>query len=107
MSDPIEILKHLCITLKKTALNLLKDTSDDLYAENPEDTDVYFHSLELYKALGKFLDISGIDFEEVETETAVNSGITECCGYDFGEVEFKKNKPMFCPMCGKKIVKFN
>ena len=39
--------------------------------------------------------------------TTMECGITECCGYDFGVDAFMKNKPLFCPVCGKKIVKLN
>jgi hypothetical protein len=42
----------------------------------------------------------------IKNGALVNCGITECCGYDFGEDAFEKNKPKFCPMCGKKITKY-
>lgn len=49
--------------------------------------------------------------KSVESDTAgttnMECGITECCGYDFGEDAFKKNKPKFYPMCGKRIIKVN
>lgn len=89
------------------AWNLLKDISDDLYAEDLEDTDEFYHSSQSFKELGRFLAISGIEYEEVETGTNMECGVTVCCGYDFGVDAFGRKKPNFCPMCGKKIVKVN
>jgi hypothetical protein len=37
--------------------------------------------------------------------TAIEDGITACCGYDFGTDGFGNIKVKFCPICGKKIVK--
>lgn len=89
------------------AWNLLKSISDDLYAEDMEDTDEYFYATEAYKFLGRFLEESEIDYEEVEIGTTMNCGVTECCGYDFGIDAFGKKKLKFCPMCGKKITEVN
>lgn len=36
--------------------------------------------------------------------TTLESGVTVCCGYDFGMDAYKKNKPKYCPMCGKQII---
>lgn len=107
MSNLIEKLNTTMNSDEKDCLinawNLLKNTSDDLYAEDMEDTDEYFHSIESYKALGRFLEVSEIDYEEVDTGTKMNCGITECCGFDFGAEAFGKKKPKFCPMCGKRL----
>lgn len=37
-------------------------------------------------------------------EVRMTSGVTECCGYDFGMDAYGKIKPKYCPMCGKKIM---
>lgn len=111
MSSLIEKLNTTLNSGEKDCLvrawNLLKDISDDLYAEDMEDTDEFYQSSQSFKSLGGFLAISGIEYEEVETGTAMECGITECCGYDFGVDAFGKNKPKFCPMCGKKIITVN
>lgn len=81
MSNLIEKLNTTMDNDEKNCLikawNLLKDTTDDLYAEDLEDTDEYFFAAESCKALGRFLDVSGIEYEEVETGTAVYCGITD------------------------------
>ena len=89
------------------AWNILKDTNDDLYAEDGEDTDQYHLSKIAFQYIGLFLDTQEIEYEEIETGTMLNCGVTECCGYDFGADAFGKKKPKFCPMCGKKITKVN
>lgn len=48
-----------------------------------------------------------IQRKEVES-TSMTCGITDCCGYDFGEEAFKKKiKVRFCPVCGKIIRTIN
>lgn len=42
----------------------------------------------------------------VNNTTGMESGITECCGYDFGTDGFGKVKVKYCPLCGKRIIKF-
>ena len=41
---------------------------------------------------------------DVVDDTSMTDGVTECCGYDFGE---DSRKARYCPICGRKITKKN
>lgn len=91
------------LTLIK-ARSILKDSNNDLFIEDGEDTDEYHYSEYACKAIEGFLDTQQIKYEDVETDTELIDGITQCCGYDFGAEGYsKKNRPCFCPKCGRKI----
>lgn len=46
--------------------------------------------------------------KEEKEVTTMECGITTCCGYDFGLDGFGKDiKVKYCPICGKRIEKYN
>ena len=106
MSNLIEKLNTTMDNDEKNCLikawNLLKDTSDDLYAEDLEDTDEYFHATESCKALGRFLDVSVIEHEEVETATAIECSIAEC-----GNLKQEEKVLKLLAICWNEFVKLD
>ncbi len=65
------------------------------------------HQFEIGNEEYKDLIVSHVKslLDETQNTTTLIDGVTECCGYDFGEDGFGKVKVKFCPLCGKRIVK--
>lgn len=92
---------------KRTLINawsLFKSVCDDLELEEKKSSKTYQQSENAWKSIANFLDSQKIEYEEVDTGTTLENGITTCCGYNFGLDKFGETKLKFCPICGAEII---